>query len=75
MLLPETDLESCVKKAEECRAAMMEAECECEGKTLSATMSFGCAEIDTGLSIEENISRVDDKLYIAKESVRNRVVS
>ncbi|MBP5606493.1 MAG: sensor domain-containing diguanylate cyclase [Ruminiclostridium sp.] len=75
MLLPETDLESCVKKAEECRAAMMETECECEGKTLSATMSFGCAVIDTGLSIEENISRADEKLYIAKESGRNRVVS
>ncbi len=75
MLLPETDLVSCAEKAEECRAAMMESECECEGKTLSATMSFGCALIDTGLSIEENISRADEKLYIAKESGRNRVVS
>jgi len=39
------------------------------------TMSFGCAEINSALSIEDNIKIADARLYRAKETGRNRVVT
>ena len=37
-------------------------------------MSFGVTEFDPEKTIEENISVADAKLYLAKESGRNRVI-
>jgi len=37
-------------------------------------MSFGVTELNPALSIEENISIADGKLYKAKQEGRNRVI-
>ena len=60
--------------AEKIRLAVMNSVCNFEDKELRVTMSFGCAAIDTALTIEENIKVADARLYRAKETGRNRVV-
>jgi diguanylate cyclase (GGDEF)-like protein len=47
---------------------------EYDGQFLSVTMSFGVAEMDPLLTIDENINAADLRLYEAKEGGRNRVV-
>lgn len=44
-------------------------------KVLPITMSFGVVEYITGEDLEHILKRVDDALYEAKESGRNRVVA
>jgi len=61
--------------AEHIRLAVMDSMCHFEDKAIRITMSFGCAEINSALSIEENIEVADGRLYRAKESGRNRVIS
>ena len=60
--------------AEKIRLAIMNSVCLFEDKKISVTMSFGVAEINRGLSLEENIKVADERLYRAKETGRNRVV-
>ena len=40
----------------------------------SVTMTFGLEEYSSNLGIEDTIKKADDKLYMGKESGRNRVV-
>ena len=61
--------------AEKIRLAIMNSVCCFEDKKISVTMSFGVAEINCGLSLEENIKVADERLYRAKETGRNLVVS
>ena len=74
MMMPDTDLEACVEKAEKIRISIMESSIEADGNTINVTMSFGCGLFDPNISIEENISKADEHLYTAKESGRNRVI-
>ena len=60
--------------AEKIRLAIMNSVCLFDDKKISVTMSFGVAEINRGLSLEENIKVADERLYRAKETGRNRVV-
>jgi len=73
MVMRDTTLEDAVKKAEEIRVKLMESDIDADGTTIRCTLSFGCALFNPKKSIEENISRADEKLYTAKETGRNRV--
>ena len=46
-----------------------------EGKEIHATMSFGVNEYNGEASIEKTIDLADQRLYLAKNSGRNKVVS
>ncbi|MCR4689462.1 MAG: diguanylate cyclase [Saccharofermentans sp.] len=73
MVMAESDLKSCVAKAEEIRVKLMGSDIEADGNTIKCTLSFGCTLYDPAKSIEENISTADGWLYKAKETGRNRV--
>ena len=74
MLMPDTDLLGCAAMAERVRKLLEESPCEAEGNIINLTMSFGCTVFDPALTIEENVSVADSRLYQAKESGRNRVI-
>ena len=74
MLMPDTDLEGCVAKAETIREKLQNSPCNAEGNIIDLTMSFGCAVFDPSKTIEENVSVADGHLYTAKETGRNRVI-
>lgn len=61
--------------AERIRSTVMASVCNFDGDALKVTMSFGVSEISAALSIEDNVKIADDRLYRAKESGRNRVIS
>lgn len=61
--------------AERVRLAVMDSVCKFEDKEIRVTMSFGCTEINSALSVEENIKIADERLYRAKETGRNRVIA
>ena len=43
-------------------------------ENVSITMTYGLTEFDLGRSTEENIKEVDEKLYMGKQTGRNRIV-
>lgn len=45
-----------------------------EDQVLHVTMTFGLAEYDFNMSLDDNIKVADDKLYKGKEGGRNRIV-
>lgn len=47
---------------------------EVEKEKLNITMSFGVYEIDKNNSLDKNVKQVDDRLYTAKRTGRNKVV-
>ncbi len=73
MVMRDTDLDGAVRKADEIRLKLMDSDIEADGNTIRCTLSFGCALFDPSKSIEENISKADEKLYTAKETGRNKV--
>lgn len=42
-------------------------------ENINITMSFGVSTLDSAVTIEENVRHADERLYIAKNSGRNRV--
>lgn len=74
MLMPDADLVGCAAMAERVRQLLEKSPCEAEGNIIDLTMSFGCTVFDPSLSIEENVSVADARLYRAKETGRNRVI-
>jgi len=74
VLLPETTAEQAAEAAERLRNCIMESTCHFEELDIKVTMSFGVTELNPALSIEENISIADGKLYKAKQEGRNRVI-
>jgi len=75
VLLPGKDLKYAAELAEEIRATVEGGVCNFEGTDIRVTMSFGCAQITPEKNTEENVAVADGRLYIAKESGRNRVVT
>lgn len=74
VILPDTTVKDAAESAERIRIAVRDSVCEFEDLKIKATMSFGVAQIDKNLSIEDNIKIADEKLYRAKESGRNVVI-
>ena len=74
IILPRTDLNGCYEFSERIRKIIEESKCEFEGTTIRATMSFGINSLDRNTTISDTIKAADERLYIAKESGRNRVV-
>ncbi|MCD6433725.1 MAG: GGDEF domain-containing protein, partial [Sulfurimonas sp.] len=72
VLLPTVDLENALGIADKLRVKIQ----NCEIKEVgNITASFGVAQIDKNLTLEELVDRADKALYLAKESGRNCVRS
>ena len=61
--------------AEDIRLTVMNSICNFNAEKLRVTMSFGCAEFSSELDIENNIKIADNRLYHAKRTGRNKVIS
>lgn len=75
IVLAKTDKETAVAVAERIRKAVEASSCSTGENDLRVTMSFGCARFDPSRSTNENIDTADKRLYLAKTSGRNKVVS
>ena len=73
LLLPERDLEQAGDLAEELRSTVEAFTTRYEDQMIAVTMSFGVRRLNPGMSADENVERVDAKLYEAKKAGRNRV--
>lgn len=74
IILEGANITEAVSKAEHIRETVQNSTCHFEDIDIRVTMSFGCAEYNPELSLEENIKIADERLYNAKESGRNRVI-
>ncbi len=72
VLLPDSELSSAVKLAETLRIKVSEYNFKHSGKV---TCSIGVVRWNEGENSDQLLLRVDEKLYLAKEDGRNRVVS
>ena len=61
--------------AEDIRLTVMNSICRFNALELRVTMSFGCAQFSSELNLEDNIKIADNRLYQAKRTGRNKVVS
>ena len=76
MMMPDADLEKGAQQAEKIRKIIEENDCITQSSIrIHHTVSFGVTEFDPDRRIEDNVSAADEKLYKAKESGRNRVIS
>jgi diguanylate cyclase (GGDEF)-like protein len=77
VLLPEADLAQSLRCAEHCRKAVEGLDLSYQGKALgTVTLSLGVAAYPAdGDDVEALIKKADERLYQAKQSGRNRVVS
>lgn len=74
VILPDTTPEQAAETAERLRLVIEASVCKFEELEIKVTMSFGVTEIDPSVSIEDNISVADEKLYTAKQNGRNQVI-
>lgn len=75
ILFKDCDLEKAANLAENIRCIIKESECHCENAIIKITMSFGVSQIDIEENTEKNVKSADDKLYEAKQTGRDKVVS
>ena len=75
IVLDDKNISAAAQVAESLRRNVENSVCHFEDQDIKVTMSFGCAEIDMKVSIEESIKVADERLYLAKNSGRNLVVS
>lgn len=75
ILLPETNLAGAVLRGNKIRELVSAKPVIHEGKEINVTMSFGVSEYSGDLNIEKVIDLADQRLYLAKNSGRNKVVS
>lgn len=74
VLLEHTE-EQAAEYADRIRQSIMDSVCEFEGQQIKITMSFGVRQLDKDQPLSANIECTDVRLYEAKETGRNRVVS
>lgn len=75
LLLEELDLKQATAHAEKLRQQIEQSVCTFEGQDIHITMSFGVKQWDNEKTAAVNIGLVDERLYQAKTSGRNRVIS
>ncbi|MBC8286517.1 MAG: diguanylate cyclase [Nitrospinae bacterium] len=75
ILLPETDLKGAVLHGNKIRELVSAKSTVHEGKEIHTSMSFGASEYSGDGNIEKTIDQADQRLYLAKNSGRNKVVS
>lgn len=75
MLLEEMDLSQAAAHAEKLRQQIEQSVCTFDGQDIRITMSFGVKQWDGEKTAAVNIGLVDERLYQAKASGRNRVIS
>ncbi len=74
LLLPGKNIDDAYALAEEIRKRVETSVCRFEEQNINITMSFGVNDLDKEKTPETNIEQVDEKLYMAKQSGRNRVI-
>ncbi len=75
VLLPETNLKGAVLSGNKIRKSISAKPVIHEGQEIHVTMSFGVSEYNGETPIEKTIDLADQRLYLAKNSGRNKVVS
>ena len=76
VLLPETGREAALAVADRLRVAIGAAKVQRDGQVIAATVSVGVAEAgEADRGADDAVRRVDQALYRAKRSGRNRVVA
>ena len=75
ILLPETNLKGAVLSGNKIRKSISAKPVIHEGQEIHVTMSFGVSEYNGETPIEKTIDLADQRLYLAKNSGRNKVVS
>ncbi len=75
VVLPETDLTGAAALAEELRQVVAARPTYFEGEEIPVTISLGVAQYHAPWDAEQLIRCADERLYAAKRSGRNRVVS
>jgi diguanylate cyclase (GGDEF)-like protein len=73
LLFPGTNENGLKNIADKLRQRIENHEINYEGKTLSVTLTFGCAEYRTDESLDDCLDRADAALYKGKANGRNRV--
>ncbi len=72
-LLPETKLGDATRIAEELRSTVAASPCYCGSAKIFLTISLGVHECNAQGKMDDHLKTVDDLLYKAKETGRNRV--
>ena len=75
ILLPETGLNGAVLLGNKIREKISAQSIMHEGKEIHVTMSFGVSKYNGEAPIDKTIDLADKRLYLAKESGRNKVVA
>ncbi|MBT3923492.1 MAG: diguanylate cyclase [Nitrospina sp.] len=75
ILLPETGLNGAVLLGNKIREKISAQSIMHEGKEIKVTMSFGASIYNGETPIDKTIDLADQRLYLAKESGRNKVVA
>ena len=75
ILLPETNLKGAVQLGNKIRKSISAKPITHEGQEINVTMSFGVSEYTSETHIEKTIDLADQRLYLEKNSGRNKVVS
>ena len=73
LVLPESDVNAAVTRAEELRVLVEETPFTVDGETVKLTVSAGVAGFSVGMTRDHLISAADRQLYAAKREGRNRV--
>lgn len=75
ILLQKCDLKKAIEVAERIRSFVEQTVIVYEEFEIKVTMSFGVASFERAINLEDNVKIADERLYTAKQSGRNRVVS
>lgn len=75
ILLPQMNDIQAAEIAEKIRCSIKETECKYEDAIIQVTMSFGVKQLEEKVTPDANIKAADEKLYLAKTSGRDKVVS